>query len=377
MSFEDLFDEYGWERRFRSEVPRGGFELVNPGQCIYETREGFSQINPVSSDEIGNDLQRRCLIAHPARNFALPNVTYRSERPLLMPLTSKTFTKAPFLGGEEPLFQRFANLATESEILDFADANGTLQPRLTREDRFSSGEKATIKLESLALWEIEIETVNDVIEGIMWYEHGWSIVSLLSHLERKRYKRKKPSGSLASVLKNFDRDKKEIQKIFEGSGVLAPVSKEEETIAEFVKEQPHTNILRSIAIVCNHKLRKNMCHPSFRVLPGGRKRAELEGNNLIGSLWLELARSLFWGWPEEMVAHRCYVCGMFCREGMRQRKKGPNSGLWYHERCSNMLKSREKRQRAAEEARGKLRDHSGRKDLLVNDLDEKPEAPEQ
>jgi hypothetical protein len=42
-----------------------------------------------------------------------------------------------------------------------------------------------------------------------------------------------------------------------------------------------------------------------------------------------------------------------------------------------MLKSREKRQRAAEEARGKLRDHSGRKDLLVNDLDEKPEAPEQ
>lgn len=373
MSFEDLRGEYGWEERYRCEVPRGGFDLVYPGQCIYQTREGLSKISPATSDEVGDDPQRRCLIAKPARNKPPFNANKKSDRPLLMPLTNKTSTKEPFLGGDVPLFQRFSFLATEGEILDFANENGTLLVWKRIKDKSFDG-KETIELESLEYWENEIEAISEVIEGIVFLEHGWPVDSLLAHLERNR--RNKYAWSLASVLFSLDREKR-IQKKPGGSCGFALVPTEEGTFAELEKEQPHTDILRSIAIVCNRKLRENRCHPHYRVLPGGRKRAELQANNLIGSLWLELARSLFWEGPEEMVAHRCYVCGMFGRDGMRQRKKGPNSGLWYHEKCSNVLKSREKRQRAAEETRGKLRDHSGRKDLLVNALDEKPDVPEQ
>lgn len=316
---ENIFVEFSNEPIFHCHIPELGFRLIQVGEDIslkeFE-KDKFETYKAVS------------------RQDKKDHATFKGS--LLMPLSPRLKGKRLSPPGKDPLFQRFADLVSEEEILIFANEYGALDlgyyPQVTGE--------GTVKLESLAFWKKEILEMKGVIEAVGCFENRGPVEKFIYGLQGPS-----PDRSNLSFYPfrddKYDELKKQIGNIFPlrtRAGLCLP------------KNEPlHFALLRGIAAFCSLKLRLHQCNPAYGILSGGRPIAYIKPRTLAAALWLEFAQSFFKDGPEHKIARRCFHCGRYGLEGMHQRKKEPNAGLWYHETCKCAFYNRKRRRKEREQ----------------------------
>ncbi|MGI6784144.1 MAG: hypothetical protein ACOX5A_07930 [Aminivibrio sp.] len=234
----------------------------------------------------------------------------------------------------KPLFQRFAGLEDEGEILEFANIFGQLRQE-ARTD-LTEGRGKTY-LEPLSFWESEIETMRSLLAAWGAYEVDKDIDSWV----RFRHGR-----------------------VFFGTfkGSLPIVT----------SESKRETLFRCIAIFIDEKLKDCPLIVSHG-WGTGIVRSYLEPLSLQGALWLQLSQAFFNDGPKEEVVRRDVLTGDYYRERdangkkvMRKKTTGPYKGHCYHRDIADRFyEQKRKRDRAAEEGRVVKESRRGRTEFLV------------
>lgn len=312
----DVFLEPG-KGYFKNFVPKNGFHLIPVG--YEEDRKSDAKIRYVSGDNKDAKEGYLLLANSPGEEF-----------------------KNPFFTQGEPLFQSFSQLSSDEEILAFANMHGELVTRPFHRSFWLR--EATIELESIDFWKKEIFLMRKMIEMIGCYEIGDPIDRFIRKQKRQRY--------------YYDLS-------FEPGGKTWEVFVPEEN------PEPRFILFYGITRFFNIMLRRHPSSLGYNI-ENGRACSHLLPNSLAAALWLQFAQTFFKDGPENMIAHRCFICGRYDKkdgDNMRQRKKAPFKGLWYHETCKSTFYNRQRRELQAEEEGRTIRKHSGRKALLVKTLD--------
>ena len=312
----DVFLEPG-KGYFYNFVPQKGFCLIPVG--YEEDNEFDAKIRYVSGDNKDAKEGYLLLANSPGREL-----------------------KSPFFIQGEPLFQSFSQLSSDEEILAFANIYGELVTRPFHTSFWLR--EATIELESIDFWKKEIFLMRKMIEMVGCYENNCTADRFMRREKGQWY--------------YYDLS-------FEPGG---------KTWEVFVPEKnPESRSLLFYGITefLNTRLRKYPSSLGYRI-ENGRVHSYLMPKSLAAALWLQFSQSFFRDGPENMIAHRCFICGRYDKkdgDNMRQRKKDPFKGLWYHETCKSTFYNHQRRERQAEEEGRTIRKHSGRKTLVVKSLD--------
>jgi len=315
---------------FMQWVPLEGFEIVKSGDIINIPSRTSRKMIPVEVISRDNKETR--------------------EEALLLPKSRGLILSAPFFKVGKPLFQLFANLSSESQIINFANAYGQLLPfsndsgHILFPNAFIQDQTEVWELESISLWKREIKEMKQMINAVGCYEQGG---------EAERFVRTCNDEQQEDFLTNeflfYELDV--------GSPFLFKAEKD---------DLPHDVLLQGIMEFFDYKL---FTYPStpFYMDKEGHPQSHLLPHSLAGMLWLQFAQSFFKDGPEYMTARRCFYCGQYDTEDMRQRKNGPFAGLWYHERCYRTERARIRREKKAQEQGKKIRKYRGRKRFLTEE----------
>lgn len=323
----NTFIPFSNEFSFTLHRSNNGYKLVSPGYKI--SRQEFEKVFYDISDDSWMWEGRKHLIAisPPLERFSKYNSEY-----LLMPMGKGIREERQFSKNKKPLFQSFIDLSSDDEILSFANIHGCLSDPYEDWPNLNEAEKFFFPLESIGLWKREIAAMKQIIEAVKCIEEGRRIQEMISFWE--------------SSINNIDKEM--IEKFPFFFKILPFYLSSQQPGYSLVYDSPYHGLLQIIAICCNSKLHRYHCIPKYTVLYSGQPEAYLEAETLAGALWLELTHSIFKDGPEHLIAHRCFYCGRYDREGMHQRKKEPNAGLWYHETCKCAFYNRERRRKERE-----------------------------
>lgn len=327
---------YFWDKR-----PQEGFYLIPAGEKVL--------IERMFSDK-ANDIRWRegFYLTVP---IGAQNNTQANMRPLLlMPNSYKTEEISFNIKESEPLFQTFANLKTDEDILAFANKYGNLTERDLYHD--SDQDKQIVWLEGLDLWKRESAHMRKIIEAVGYFEYEFRkpIHPLVILSGYSGDFEKKDDGNYRSSTYRFCLDVSE--ELQEG------ITDQQECvywrINERSKKDRENNLYRGIVEMCNKKIHHYGCEPIYRVYKD-QARPYLAPKNLAAAIWLDFAQTFCKDKPEdkETLPRLCFKCGKYDdpNEGnMHQIKKSssPYRELWYHERC---YRNQIMRKRRAEEAK--------------------------
>ncbi len=318
---EEFLEALG-EGCYSAIIPREGFKLINAGEPL-ETMPLFGNRVQMAL-RITLPLQKRGFVALPFSKEGHDleeaiNDVQGKEIKLLCPVGELLSVKRDFFDGDVPLFQQFANLTDEEEILDFARQYGSLHSKMTvLQSLLPNG--GAVYLESVSDWYDEINLVKTALKLIEIYEN-----------------------------RSWDKDLKVIE-----SGVAGALYGIEET--SFCVEGPppragkvDEGVFKLLLVMFfNDKLRRHQLTVGYGFDRAGRFISAIYPSSLSSAIWLQLAQSFFGDAPNERMAKRCFICGQYGNKAsMRRRTKGEYKGRYYHMSCYTILKQRNYRERKA------------------------------
>jgi|GEM_PF-2228862 len=225
-----------------------------------------------------------------------------------------------YVEDEEPLFQRFANLQTDEDILEFSGEYGLLRGKIVADKDF-------LALESLDFWRREILLVKGFL--VVWNAYD-------------------QRTSFWAYLKRNSEGNKEILKIpgENGNAIM------EFAISANLKEERRESLRRALAGFLDSKVEK--CGLStVHFMDNKKTKSYLKPFNLLGAIWLQLSQSFFKDGPSENMVQRCYLSGLFFPLNcLSQRTKGENKGLFYYPGMKHRLyKQKNYRKKKAQEGK--------------------------
>jgi len=339
---EEFLEALG-EGCYSAIVPSEGFKLINAGEPL-ETMPLF-----------GNRLQMALKITLPLQKGGFVALPFNKEGhdleeaikdvqgkeiKLLCPVGELLSVKRDFFDGDVPLFQQFANLADEDEMLDFASRHGSLYSKITVLESLSPNGGA-VYLESISDWYDEINLVKTALKLIEIYEN-----------------------------RSWAKDLKVIE-----SGVVGALYGIEGT--SFCVEGPPPKatgkvdeaIFRLLLVMFfNDKLRRHQTTVGYGLDRAGGFISAIYPSSLASAIWLQLAQSFFGDAPNERMAKRCFICGQYGNKAsMRKRSKGEFKGRYYHISCYAIFKQQKYRERTAKKEKRTFRGRR-RKQFLVDSL---------
>jgi len=307
---------------FFNPVPLNGFRLVESCSSI-----PFSWV--LGGDEVveGEGMVR----AYPRKEECSEEAAEKFHPLLLLPVgphREAINTYHSYFNGEEPLFQQFAKLETDEDILKFAGKYGQLKQGIV-----STPAEGKTFLESLNLWKTEISLVRQFLKI-------WGDFKMNQNLEEYR---------------RFEKDR--LVFMVHGKGRLAgknillpllPSESKSQTIyrgmASFIDEK-----MKEAPLTVSHKYAGEVTN----------MKAFLTPLSLQGAIWLQISQAFFGDGPKEEKVRRCVLTGYYFREKdstgkriMWLKKTGPLKGHYYHKDMADRFsEQKRKRNRAAEKGK--------------------------
>lgn len=340
---EEEFLEPLGEAVFSSLVPQEGFKFVSAGELL-EMPPPYGVNRVQTAIRMSLPLQKLGYVVLPFNKEghdleqALEEVQGK-EIKLLCPVGELLRVQRGFFDiSDTPLFQKFAKLTNEEEVLVFASQYGSLHGRMSILQSLSP-KGGAVYLESVSDWACEINLVKTALKLIEIYEN-----------------------------RSWDRDLKVIDagKIgatygIEGTSfcVEGPPPKSEEM---------DEGVFRLLLVkFFNGQLRRHQTNVGYGFDHAGRFTSAIYPTSLGGAIWLQLAQSFFGDAPNERMAKRCYICGQYGNKGvMRKRGDGEYKGRYYHVGCYESFKKRKQREEKAEREGRAPRKRRSRRLFLVD-----------
>lgn len=246
----------------------------------------------------------------------------------------------PYFNGQEPLFQQFAKLETNEDILEFAGRYGQLKQGIV-----STPAEGKTFLESMNLWKGEISLVRQFLKILGDYEMRQNLDKYIKYME----------GKILFMVHGGKR--------IAGENIFLTI-KPAETISQ--------TIYRGMATFIDKKMKEAPLTVSHG-WGDGKVRAYLTPLSLRGALWLMLSQIFFGDGPKEAKVRRCVLTGGYYREvdgtGKRimwLKKTGPLKGHYYHrDMADRFTEQKRKRERAAREGKTVKEGRKGATKFLV------------
>lgn len=338
--FEDIYLEPLGEAEFVSLIPKLGFKVIKSGETP-RTPPAFAankvetalRLNIVKNGYVALPLQ--------AEGYDLDDAIKNFEgEKLLCPVGEALKVRKSYFDIDKvPLFQEFANLKSEDEIVEFANKYGTLQGKMS----LTLGEGAVF-LEALGDWAREISLVNTALKLIEIYENhsiheGRPWDNDLKVIEAGKV------GGLYGI---------------EGTPFCIEGPKPPKTGVD-------VNFFKLLLVMFfNRQLREHQSYPGYGFDSAGHFTSAIYPTSLASAIWLQLAQSFFGDAPNERMAKRCVRCGQWGKkDDMRKRRKGEYRGKYYHKRCYESFKKQNQREGKAEQEGRPLKKRR-RKQFLID-----------
>lgn len=245
-----------------------------------------------------------------------------------------------YFNDTEPLFQQFADLGTNEDILEFAGKFGQLKQGVT-----SKPIEGRVFLESLNLWKGEISLVRQFLQIWGDYEMGQNLDKYIKYME----------GEILFMVHG--------EKRIAGKNIFLTIKP-----AETVKE----TVCRGMATFLDEKMKEAPLTISHG-LGDGKVRSYLTPLSLQGAIWLQISQSFFGDGPKEEKVRRCVLTGNYFRvendakeKIMWLKKTGPLKGHYYHrDMMDRFYEQKRKRDKAAREGRSVREGRKGATNFLI------------
>ncbi len=340
---EEEFLEPLGEAVFSSLVPQEGFKFVSAGELL-EMPPPYGVNRVQTAIRISLPLQKLGYVVLPLNKEghdleqALEEVQ-GEEIKLLCPVGELLRVQRGFFDiSDTPLFQKFAKLTNEEEVLAFASQYGSLHGRMSILQSLSP-KGGAVYLESVSDWACEINLVKTALKLIEIYENRTWEKDL-----------KVIVAGETSATYNI-----------EGTSfyVGGPPPKSEEV---------DEGVFRLLLVgFFNEQLYRHKANVAYGFNHTGRFVSTIHPTSLAGAIWLQLAQSFFGDAPNERIARRCYICGQYGNKGvMRKRGDGEYRGRYYHVGCYESFKKRKQREEKAEREGRAPRKRRSRRVFLVD-----------
>jgi len=336
-TFEDTYLEPLGEAEFVTLVPKLGFKVIKSGETLKSPPnlaankvEIALRLNVVKNGYVALPLQ--------AEGYDLDYAIKKFEgEKLLCPAGEALKVRKSYFDIDKvPLFQEFANLKTEDEIVEFANKYGTLQGKTSILVSLST-KSGVVYLESVSDWACEINLVRTALKLIEIYENSsWG--SDLKVIEAGK------GGGLYNI---------------EGTSFCVEGPPPKPGVDE--------GVFRLLLVrFFNGQLREHQSYPGYGFDSAGHFTSAIYPTSLASAIWLQLAQSFFGDAPNERMAKRCVACGQWGKkDDMRKRRKGEYKGKYYHKECYEPFKKRNQRERKAEQEGRPLKKRR-RKQFLID-----------
>lgn len=357
---EEYLDAPGQEWAF-AVISEEGFRLVNAGdkveslstligtyryyESIYIHKEGPCLDCPGCSSVATSIRPKVTVLPYSLRNLgyerALKEVEGKGIK-LLYPVGKRVDVRADLFEADVPLFQKFANLANEEEILAFAGQYGSLFGQVKVEYFDPPCKGGAVYLESVSDWYDEIKLVKTALKLMEIYENrSWA-----TDVEITSY------GRITSDY------------VIVGNEDFPPIDG-----PTFLEERVTEEAFKHLIVVFfNKNLHRFQSCVHYDIGGDGKFCSMLFPTSLAGAIWLHLAQSFFGDAPNERMAKRCYICGQYGNKmAMRKRREGEYSGRYYHINCYRMFTQRKYRERKAKKEERTFYER-GRKQTAVNSV---------
>jgi len=344
MSLEEEFLEPLGEAVFSSLVPQEGFRLIFAGELLERLPSfGFNMVQMGLRTSLPLPGYGYVVLPFNMEGHGLEEALKEVEGkkiPLLCPVDELVRVQCGFFDvSDTPLFQKFANLGSEEEVLAFANKYGSLHSKMSILQSLSP-KSGVVYLESVRDWAYEINLVRTALKLIEVYEN-----------------------------RSWDSDLKVI-----AAGKFGASYNIEGT--SFCVDGPpppkagmDENVFKLLLVrFFNARLREHQSSLGYGFDDAGRFISAIYPTTLEAAIWLQLAQSFFGDAPSERMAKRCFVCGCFgSKANMRKRFKGEHRGGYYHIGCYETLKRRKQREKKAG-MEGRSPKERQKKQFLVDSL---------
>lgn len=317
---------------FFNPVPSKGFRLIEACSPI-----PFNSVFPVTGGE------GVFLLALPRKEECSEEAAEKFRPLLLLPVgPEKEAINAyhQYFNEQEPLFQQFARLETDDDILGFAGKYGQLKQGVT-----SKPIEGRLFLESLSLWRGEISLVRQFLKIWGDYEMGQNLGKYIKRMK----------GEILFMVHG--------EKRIAGKNIFLTIKP-----AETVKE----TACRGMATFLDEKLREAPLTVSHGK-EGKLFKSYLTPLSLQGAIWLQISQAFFGDGPKEAKVRRCVLTGDYFREKdgtgkriMWLKKTGPLKGHYYHrDMMDRFYEQKRKRDKAAREGRSVKEGRKGATNFLI------------
>ncbi|MGI6251832.1 MAG: hypothetical protein ACOYJV_00125 [Aminivibrio sp.] len=321
------FIEAPQESEFFNVIYQGGFELIEAGEQVSTRR--------ILGGKADDTL--------PVFPFAedMPLEDAKKIRPMLLlpkgPPASAVNCLHAYFNGEEPLFQQFASLKTDADILSFAGKYGNLRHTVCVQ-----GIPYRISLEMIATWRQEIAIVRRFLELRGDFEMGKELPMTVN-------------GRMACLnVRVNEWESRSIRLLVKTPDPRKLIAKA--LLGAFLDER-----MAKAPLTVSHKMQD------------GIYKSLLTPLSLLGAVWLQLSQSFFGDGPAEEIVRRCVLTGIYCRERnsagekiMWRKKTGPYKGHHYHrDMLRRFSEQKRKRDRAAREGKTVKEGRKGATTFLV------------
>jgi hypothetical protein len=318
---------------FFSPVPSGGFRLIEACSPI-----PFNSVFPVTGGE------RVFMTAYPRKEECSEEAAEKFHPLLLLPVgPEKEAINAyhQYFNEQEPLFQQFAKLETDNDILAFAGTYGQLKRGVSAD---MTGENKVF-FESLNLWRGEISLVRQFLQILGDFEMSQNLGKYFKFME----------GKILFMVHG--------KKGIAGKNIFLTIKP-----AETVKD----TVYRGMATFLDEKLREAPLTVSHG-LGDGKVKSYLTPLSLRGALWLQISQAFFGDGPKEAKVRRCVLTGDYFRvendakeKIMWLKKTGPLKGHYYHkDMADRFTEQKRKRDKAAREGKTVKEGRKGATKFLV------------
>lgn len=318
---------------FFNPVPSKGFRLIEACSPI-----PFNSVFPVTGGE------KVFMTALPRKEECSEEVAEKFHPLLLLPVgphKEAINTYHSYFNGEEPLFQQFAKLETDNDILAFAGKYGQLKRGVSAD---MTGENKVF-FESLNLWKGEISLVRQFLQMLGDFEMGQNLGKYFKFME----------GKILFMVHG--------EKRIAGKNIFLTIKP-----AETVKD----TVYRGMATFLDEKMKEAPLTISHG-LGGGKVKSYLTPLSLRGALWLQLSQAFFQDGPKEAKVRRCVLTGDYFREKdgtgkriMWLKKTGPLRGHHYHRNMMDRFyEQKRKRDKAAREGKIVKEGRKGATNFLI------------
>lgn len=245
-----------------------------------------------------------------------------------------------YFNDTEPLFQQFARLETDGDILGFAGKFGQLKQGVT-----SKPIEGKVFLESLNLWKGEISLVRQFLQMLGDFEMGQNLGKYFKFME----------GKILFMVHG--------EKRIAGKNIFLTIKP-----AETVKD----TMYRGMGTFLDEKLREAPLTVSHG-WGDGKVKSYLTPLSLQGAIWLQISQAFFGDGPKEAKVRRCVLTGDYFREEdgtgkriMWLKKTGPLKGHYYHrDMMDRFYEQKRKRDKAAREGRSVKEGRKGATKFLI------------